>query len=154
MSEDKPTKQDQRPFWEAKTLDQMSPNEWEQLCDHCGLCCIVRIQDEDSDAIFDTRVICSQYDCDNTRCSSYGNRESLDEGCVELNPALVRAFDWLPDSCAYRVVDRGDSLPSSHPLISGRSDTMINVVELYEPMGGLVKNAATVDPEQYLMVGD
>lgn len=142
---------DSMAFWESKSLDQMSTKEWEQLCDYCGLCCLVRVQDEESEQIFDTNVICSQYDCDNRGCKSYNRRESLDEGCVQLTPALVRAFDWLPDSCAYRVVDRGDPLPDTHPLISKRRDTTITVVDIYEPLG-LVVNSDEVDPEQHLIL--
>ena len=33
-------------------------------------------------------------------------------------------LDWLPDSCAYRRLFLGRSLPSWHPLLTGSKDAM------------------------------
>ncbi|MGB5324262.1 MAG: YcgN family cysteine cluster protein [Pseudomonadales bacterium] len=139
-------------YWENKTLEELSPQEWEQLCDHCGLCCLVRIQDADSGTIYDTNVICRHYDCDSSRCRSYHNREAVPHGCESLTPATVRAYNWLPDSCAYRVVMRGESLPATHPLLAGEAKSPVPSAVVRQFTGiGLVQDADDIDPACHLI---
>ncbi|HEX5329795.1 YcgN family cysteine cluster protein [Sulfuricurvum sp.] len=106
------------PFWETKTLEELTQSEWEALCDGCGLCCLHRIQDEDDDAIYLTRVACHCYDIAAHACSDYANRHERVEGCMKLTLERVEEFDWLPESCAYRLRHQGRAIPSWHPLIT------------------------------------
>ena len=114
----------QRPFWEMKTLDEMSQSEWESLCDGCGLCCLTKLQDEDTDEIVYTSVVCAYSDISTGQCSDYANRSINVPTCVQLTRERVAEFDWLPDSCAYRMIYRGQPLADWHPLVSGNSQSI------------------------------
>lgn len=114
------------PFWETKTLEELTPQEWELLCDGCGLCCLNRLQDiDDNEApIFLTRVACHCYDLDAGGCSDYANRFKKVEGCMGLSVERVAEYDWLPQTCAYRLRHEGKPLPSWHPLITKDRNTV------------------------------
>jgi len=147
-------------FWEVKTLEEMTTEEWESLCDGCGLCCIVRVENENNGDIYDTNVICTHYDCDKKQCSSYTARTKLADGCVQLTPELLSLFDWLPDSCAYVRHSNGLPLLQGHPLLqkdSGKVEAeevqIINVVDKYQSMG-LIKNGPDVIPEHHFVFPD
>jgi uncharacterized cysteine cluster protein YcgN (CxxCxxCC family) len=44
--------------------------------------------------------------------------------CVTLTADNVGELGWLPQTCAYRLLDEGKSLPWWHPLVSGRAETV------------------------------
>jgi uncharacterized cysteine cluster protein YcgN (CxxCxxCC family) len=56
---------DDAPFWKTKTLEEMSPAEWEQLCDGCGKCCMAKLEDADTGEIYWTSVSCHLFDAGN-----------------------------------------------------------------------------------------
>lgn len=106
-------------FWETKSLAELNSAEWEALCDGCGLCCLTKLQDDGTDEIVYTRVVCPYSDLETGACSDYENRSVNVPSCVTLTLQRVAEFDWLPDSCAYRMRYRGQSLPEWHHLNSG-----------------------------------
>jgi hypothetical protein len=108
-----------RPFWETKSLAQMTTREWESLCDGCGLCCLVRFEDEETGEVVPTRVACKLFDPNRCRCTDYENRHSQVPDCIKLTPGNVATLKWMPLSCAYRRLDEGKPLPAWHPLITG-----------------------------------
>lgn len=112
------------PFWRVKRLDEMTASEWESLCDGCGRCCLLKLQDEDSDRIYYTDVSCRLLDCDSCRCTDYANRKAQVEDCVQLTPKTVEEIGWLPPTCGYRLVRDGKDLKWWHPLVSGRAETV------------------------------
>ena len=115
---------DQNAFWKNKTLRQMSPSEWEALCDGCGKCCLVKLIDDLTDDLHYTTVACKLLDCESCRCGDYENRKSLVEDCVILSPRLIEELQWMPTTCAYRLIYEGKDLYWWHPLISGSPNTV------------------------------
>ena len=102
----------------------MTAPEWESLCDGCGRCCLLKLQDEDTDRIAYVDVACRLFDAGACRCTDYGDRQAQVPDCVRLTPEVVEAIGWLPPTCAYRLVDEGADLPWWHPLVSGSPDTV------------------------------
>lgn len=113
-----------RPFWQTKRLEQMTVQEWESLCDGCGLCCLVRFEDEDTGEIIPTRVSCRLFDDKLCRCSDYENRKKHVPDCIKLTPHNIEALEWMPKSCAYRRLHEGRDLAAWHPLISGDPESV------------------------------
>jgi uncharacterized cysteine cluster protein YcgN (CxxCxxCC family) len=108
-----------KPFWETKTLEQMNVAEWESLCDGCGLCCLIRFEDEDTGEITPTRVSCKLFDAEICRCTDYAGRKRHVPDCIKLTPHNIDDMMWMPKSCAYRRLHEGKPLPDWHPLITG-----------------------------------
>ncbi|MDD3837983.1 MAG: YcgN family cysteine cluster protein [Phenylobacterium sp.] len=113
-----------RPFWETKRLAQMTVAEWESLCDGCGLCCLVRFEDEDTGEVIPTRVHCRLFDPDRCACKDYPNRKKHVPDCIKLTPHNIEALEWMPKSCAYRRLHEGRGLADWHPLISGDPESV------------------------------
>jgi len=113
-----------RPFWETKSLEQMTVREWESLCDGCGLCCLVRFEDEDTGEIVPTRVHCRLFDSEGCRCTNYGQRRQHVPDCIKLTPHNIDALPWMPASCAYRRLHEGKTLPLWHPVVTGDPESV------------------------------
>jgi uncharacterized cysteine cluster protein YcgN (CxxCxxCC family) len=111
-------------FWEEKTLEQMSRAEWESLCDGCGKCCIHKLEDDETGELYPTNVACRLLDRRSGRCTDYRRRKMFVPECVRLTPAKLRELDWLPSTCAYRLLADGDPLPDWHPLITGDPESV------------------------------
>jgi len=115
---------DRPPFWERKTLAEMTEAEWESLCDGCGRCCLHKLVDIDSGDLLHTRVACRLFDDATSRCSDYANRQQRVSDCLTMTVEGAREYDWLPDTCAYRRLAHGQSLLWWHPLVSGDPETV------------------------------
>lgn len=114
----------QAPFWKAKTLMELTRREWESLCDGCGVCCLQKLEDRKTGRIDYTNISCYLLDTKRCRCRSYENRMSLVKECLELTPANVAKYRWLPKTCAYRLLAAGKELYWWHHLVSGNPETV------------------------------
>ena len=114
-----------KPFWRTKTLLEMTAGEWESLCDGCGRCCLVKLEDEDTGRIHFTDLACKLFDSETCRCIDYEHRAERVADCVKLTPGNIGELNWLPSTCAYRLVAAGRPLAWWHPLVSGDPRTVI-----------------------------
>ncbi len=112
------------PFWRTKRLDEMSPAEWESLCDGCARCCLNKLEYEDTGEIEWTDVACRLLDEDACRCRDYAHRHERVPDCLALSADNVPNLKWLPPTCAYRLVGEGRDLYWWHPLVSGDPETV------------------------------
>lgn len=112
-----------KPFWE-KPLSALDRGEWEALCDGCGRCCIHKLEDEETGELFPTNVACRLLDRRNGRCSDYANRKKRVVDCIVLSRRNIEDFDWLPETCAYRLRAAGKPLPDWHYLVSGSRESV------------------------------
>ena len=144
-----------QPFWETKSLQEMTKEEWESLCDGCGRCCLHKIQTEHESShdaehehmVRYTRVACRLLDVNTCRCTNYWRRKEIVSECVSLNADNLKEFNWLPDSCAYKRVAQSRGLADWHPLVSG---TNASVHEAGVSVSGFAINEDYVHPDDFL----
>lgn len=107
-------------FWQYP-LNELSHDEWEALCDGCGVCCLVKFLDEPEypESVEYTSVACKLLDCSTGRCSNYANRQNYVPDCISLTMDMLPEMMWLPNSCAYKRLYQGRSLPDWHHLVTG-----------------------------------
>ena len=115
----------EKPFWQSVKLADMTAAQWEAVCDGCAKCCLVKLQDEDSGEIVFTDIVCNLLDQQSCRCTHYEERTKLVPDCVKLSKENLDKIDFMPPSCAYRLLHEGKDLPQWHPLVSGRADSVV-----------------------------
>jgi hypothetical protein len=113
-----------RAFWKTKSLEEMNEQEWEALCDGCARCCLHKLEDETTEEILYTRVACRLLNRQSCRCKDYVHRQQRVADCLKLSVQHTRLFQWLPTTCAYRLVANGLDLPDWHPLQSGDPESV------------------------------
>lgn len=108
-----------QPSFLSKPMAQMSDAQWESLCDGCGLCCQVQVECGETGERALSNAACHMLDLCTNQCSDYTNRFAHVEDCTKVTPENVGELNWLPHTCAYRLVYFGEELPEWHHLICG-----------------------------------
>jgi uncharacterized cysteine cluster protein YcgN (CxxCxxCC family) len=110
-------------FW-TLPLPDLTPEEWEALCDGCGKCCLNKLEDEDSGEVAFTRIACRLFDDTTCRCAQYDIRLQFVPECIVLTPESIGDVGYfMPVTCAYRLRHEGKPLPDWHPLVTGDPDS-------------------------------
>ena len=129
-----------------KKLDELTFIEWESLCDGCGKCCLVKIQNvEQRETVF-TNIACRLLDISKCQCTNYGPRRLEVSDCRRLTPKNVPKLHWLPDTCAYRLVHEQRPLPEWHHLICGNKqrvhelESSVPIIAVHESEVKDIKN--------------
>ena len=90
-------------------LLSLTDQEWESLCDGCGRCCLVKLQDEETDELYFTSLACRFFDCQTCRCTVYPERSEKQPECIVLTRENLEVLKWMPTTCAYRRYHEGDT---------------------------------------------
>lgn len=134
-------KTDVVPFWQTKSLKEMTRDEWESLCDGCAKCCLNKfIDDEDTtdetelmptthmvegEQMNYSNIACFLLNDKTCQCSKYQERTTLVPDCVQLTQENLDGIFFMPPSCTYRRLNEGRGIPSWHPLLhNGKKSAM------------------------------
>ncbi|MBQ7633742.1 MAG: YcgN family cysteine cluster protein [Alphaproteobacteria bacterium] len=114
---------------DKNTLNKISSAEWEAICDNCGKCCMITLEDEDTGDMYHTNVLCRYFDMQQCRCSVYDKRCELVPNCLKLTPENVDKLPFMPKTCAYRKLF--DKSYKEQPLmpLQGRAVSELEVKE-------------------------
>ncbi len=135
-----------KPWWKQKSLAEMSRPEWESICDHCGKCCLNKLEDESDGTVYYTDIACDLLDAESCQCGDYANRETLVPDCVRLTMDNLDDLYWMPPSCAYRLLHEGNDLPEWHHLVTGDKNSIHRVGE---SIAGRFVYSKTINEDQW-----
>ena len=108
-------------------IKNLTEEQWEAICDNCGKCCMITLEDEETGEMYHTNVLCQYYDVERRRCKVYEKRCILVPNCVKLTPENVDKIPYMPKTCAYRKLFEDDY--EEQPLIDlkGRAVSELEV---------------------------
>lgn len=144
--------QSDKPFWQTKSLLEMSHDEWESVCDGCAKCCLNQLHDEEVDELVFTDVACQLLDGGTCRCKDYDNRSKKVPHCVELNAEnIFGVAEFAPPSCAYRLLLMGEELPQWHHLNSGSRNTVHETGNSVKGRVRFIEDITSEDLQEYIV---
>lgn len=107
------------PFWQNKKLSEFSNDEWESVCYNCGRCCLVKLQDDETNEVYYTNIMCHLFNKETHLCTKYHDRCKIVPNCLKITPENIDSLTWMPKLCAYRILKETGDLPDGHPLKKG-----------------------------------
>ena len=112
-------------FWKKYPLDEFNKVEWENLCDGCGKCCLIKLENERTTDVHYTKIACRLFDDETCKCGNYEVRQKLVSSCILLTKETIKdSCKWMPKTCAYRLIHEGKDLEPWHHLVSGNTETV------------------------------
>ena len=112
-------------FWKEKHLEDLSTEEWESLCDHCGLCCLHKLIDERDEQIEYTSVVCNHLELSTCQCTVYDQRNEKRPDCLPITQTEIGMPGLLPTTCAYLRLYNDQELPEWHPLLTNNKNSAV-----------------------------
>lgn len=137
-------------FWQIKSLADLDAEEWESLCDGCGKCCLHKLENDADGLVYYTDVACRLLDVETCRCRDYAARRVLVADCIQLSAASLPDLNWLPSTCAYRLLSEGKPLPAWHPLLTGDPESVHEAG--MSVRGRCVEEAGVEDLEDHIVM--
>ena len=138
-------------FWETKKLEDFSLEEWESICDHCGLCCLHKLVDESTDEIEYTSVVCEHLNLGTCQCTVYADRNKLRPDCLPITMSEIAMVGMLPSTCGYLRLYKNQELPEWHPLLTGKLDSAVTSGNSVGEVSTPQKDADMDDLEEYIL---
>ena len=112
-------------FWREFPLEEFTQSEWEALCDGCGKCCLIKLENEKKTQVHYTKIACQLFDNKTCQCKNYKLRHMLVSDCIVLSKeTLPKSHHWMPKTCAYRLIYEGKDLEAWHHLLTGSRETI------------------------------
>lgn len=119
-------------FWRHKSLEDMSNEEWEAICDGCARCCLHKFIDDEAleedfqptdhikedEEILYTNIACYLLNDKTCGCTQYEKRTELVPDCITLTKSNLKDIFFMPPSCSYRRLSEGKGLAHWHPLLN------------------------------------
>ena len=95
----------ERNFNNLEKLAQMSIEEWDGLCRHCGMCCHCSVR-LDEETVAYSLITCEHHDIDTRKCNVYCTERAKCNGqenpvCHKFRIADVIKGLSMPDCCVY-----------------------------------------------------
>ena len=145
-------------FWESKTLQEMTTEEWEAVCDGCAKCCLNKFIDEEDDelagptdyilpeeTVYFTNIACRYLNSNKCECNCYDNRTVLVPDCVKLTKENLKDIFFMPPSCSYRRLQEGRGLPSWHPLLNQGKKSLMHKKQMSVRNKTISEDAVNLD---------